>query len=441
MQIQTEMLRQIIEGVSNTYGEEFFNAICLQLAKLIKADYVFIALLDRVEQKSSSIAMVVKGQIQPNVTYSLEHSPCADVATGLLCCYPCNVSELYPRDHLLVDLKIQAYIGASLRNSEGEVIGLIVAMHEESLAEPDLIVALFEVFSGRISAEIDRKKHEEALKELNLLLESKIQQRTAELETTLTKLKTAQVHLVEADKMAALGNLVAGVAHEVNTPLGVSITAQSYMVTSVTGLAQVVDNKSLTVLYLNKFLIDMNKSLSLLERNLNRARDLIDNFKRTAADQHSFELETINIRSYYEQVFSTLHPLMKSSAVELQLDVVPTLRAKTYPGSHAQIITNLVTNSIQHGFNRAASNNRIKIVIVEGENGLINVSYQDNGIGLSDEARLKIFEPFYTSARHKGGTGLGMSILYNLVTQLLEGTVRIVDSSEGFTLAFSFKSN
>lgn len=441
MQIQDGMLRKVIEGVSNTYGDDFFNAICLQLAELIGADYVFIALLDRVAFESSTIALVVKGQIQPNMTYSLAHTPCADVSNNSICCYPCNVTELYPQDQLLIDLKIQAYLGTPLRNSQGLVTGLIVAMHEQSLAEPDLILTLFEVFSGRISAEIERKQHEQALKDLNQQLESKVQQRTAELQSTLENLQTAQTQLVEAEKMAALGNLVAGVAHEVNTPLGVSITAQSYMTNAVSMLAKSVASHQLTEEQMTEFLAVMDTSLSLQERNLTRARDLIENFKRTAADQHSHELDRINLKNYYEQIFSTLHPLLKSANVQLQLDIDPRLEALTYPGCHAQIITNLVTNSIQHGFGQTNDGHQIKLVIVQGENGLFNVRYQDNGVGLTEDARRRIFEPFYTTSRHTGGTGLGMSILYNLVTQRLEGSVQIDDSSKGFALVYSFKAN
>lgn len=431
MQIQEGLLRQIIEGVSNTYGDDFFISISQQLARVIAADYVFIALLNREAYQSETIALVVKGQVQPNITYSLAYTPCADVGNDSVCCYPCNVCDAYPDDQLLKDLNIQAYLGTPLRNSRGEVTGLIVAMNETPIQQPDLVLTLFEIFSGRVSAEVDRRNHEKALESLNKQLEQKVEERGKQLEA-------AQEQLIESEKMAALGNLVAGVAHEVNTPLGVAITVQSVMADALTALEQAIRLEELSEEQMHHYLQETRKCLSLQESNLSRASDLIENFKRTAADQHTLELEQLKLAEYFPQVLSTLHPLLKQANVDVILQADPALSALTYAGCHAQILTNLISNSVKHGFAQRSGGNQIQIRLSQDGDGMIRLLYQDNGCGLSEEGKARIFEPFYTTSRAEGGTGLGMSIVYNLVTQRLQGKIRLCDSKEGFALEYSF---
>ncbi|GGX36703.1 sensor histidine kinase [Undibacterium squillarum] len=431
MEIREGLLRQIIEGVSNTYGDDFFISISLQLSRVIAVDYVFIALLNREAYQSDTIALVVKGEVQANISYSLAHTPCADVGNDSVCCYPCNVSDAYPDDQLLKDLNIQAYLGTPLRNSRGEVMGLIVAMNENPIAQPDLVLTLFEIFSGRVSAEIERRNYEKALVELNRELEQKVVQRTRALKET-------QEQLLESEKMAALGNLVAGVAHEVNTPLGVAITVQSVMADALTALEQAILQENLSEEQMQAYLQQVRKCLDLQESNLRRASDLIENFKRTAADQHTLELEQLKLSEYLPQVLSTLHPLLKQANAEVILQAAPELSALTYAGCHAQILTNLVSNSVRHGFAGRHNGNQIRIHLHQDSDGMVHLQYLDNGCGLSEEGRQRIFEPFYTTARAQGGTGLGMSIVYNLVTQRLRGQIRLIESAQGFGLEYTF---
>ncbi len=440
MNVQTKILRQVIEGVSDTFGDEFFSSICLQLARVIDADYVLIASADLGYKTSTTISFVVKGEVKPNITYSLENTPCSDVVNGITCCYPTNVSNLYPNDLVLKELNVESYVGTALRNSKGLIVGLIVAMNEKPLIEADVIVTLFEIFSGRIAAEIERNKYEQELRDLNVQLEDKVTQRTVELQTTLANLQLMHQQLVEADKMAALGNLVAGVSHEVNSPLGVAITLQSYMADELKNISESVSNKKLTIDHMNEFLSNMDHSLLMQERNLIRARDLIENFKRTAADQHSSELESINMKKYYEQVFSSLQPLINKIGAKFFIDIPCDLQITTYPGVHAQIITNLVTNSVQHGFEKIFREKEIILNAVFADDGYIEVSYRDNGVGLSEESKHRIFEPFFTTNRKDGGTGLGMSILYNLVTQSLGGSVKLKNEFLGFELVYRFQN-
>jgi signal transduction histidine kinase len=430
------LLQQIIEGVSNTHGEDFFNAITLQLAQVIDSDYTFIARLDTQAYISKTIALVADGTLLDNFEYSLEYTPCANVAESNVCIYPNKVTSIFPKDQLLIDMEIEAYLGTPLFDSSGNVIGLIVALYREKMDKSDETLTLFRIFSGRIAAEMERIDYQQELLALNNTLEQRVFDRTAELNQTLESLKSTQEKLIESEKLAALGNLVASVAHEVNTPLGVAITGQSLISDALQTLEAEFTDQNLTVEKMKDFFELSQEASPLISENLQRAKNLINNFKNTAADQNSDIKETINIKQYYEQVFSTLKPMMKRKSVNFSLDIPDDIEVSTFPGVHGQVITNLVSNSVRHAFSENATGSiKLKARIVADT---ITMSYQDDGKGLTTEAKEKIFQPFFTTARGTGGTGLGMAIAYNLVKQKLTGDIRLVDSTKGFHLEFMF---
>jgi signal transduction histidine kinase len=283
---------------------------------------------------------------------------------------------------------------------------------------------------------MERIDYQQELIVLNNTLEQRVLDRTSELNQTLETLRSTQEKLIESEKLAALGNLVASVAHEVNTPLGVAITGQSLIGDALQTLEGEFDDKNLTVEKMKEFFELAQEASPLISENLQRAKNLINNFKNTAADQNSDIKETINIKQYYEQVFSTLKPMMKRKSVDFSLDIPDDIEVTTYPGVHGQVITNLVSNSVRHAFGENAPGNiQLSARMVDGN---ITMSYQDDGRGLTTEAKEKIFQPFFTTARGTGGTGLGMAIAYNLVKQKLTGDIRLVDSDSGFHLEFMF---
>lgn len=431
------LLQNLIEGVSNTRGHDFFQRIVQLLNTVIGADYTFIARLDVGSYSANTIALVAKGKLTDNISYSLEHTPCANVSDDSFCCYPKDVCAAYPHDELLVQMGVEGYLGTPLHDLTGRVIGLIVALYQRPISDPQLVKNLFELFSGRIEAELERVEYEDRLQALNVQLEQLVAARTAELQNTLEDLQLTQRQLVESEKMAALGHLVAGIAHEVNTPLGVSITTQSVIADEFEHFASLVATDRLTKTDLRNFCRTLAQALPLLQANLGRADELIQNFKRTAADQHSAEQGQIKVAHYYQQVISTLTPLLKKAGVTLQMEIPADWQLTTYPGSHVHILTNLVVNSVQHGFG-SGSNHRIWLSGERLADDLYCIYYRDNGCGLTDVAMQHIFEPFFTTARKHGGVGLGMSILYNLVTQQLGGQVQLLQG-QGFGLSYSFR--
>lgn len=217
-----------------------------------------------------------------------------------------------------------------------------------------------------------------------------------------------------------------------------AVTTQGVIERQFHQLEQQLAANQLSRTQLEQFCSAMHQALPLMQHNLQRAADLIQNFKRTAADQHSSEQHQIDVLQYYRQILTTLSPLTRKAGIQIELDAEPGVLVTTIPGSHMQILSNLVMNSIQHGFARQQQVQAlIRLQIRQQDSGFV-VGYQDNGGGLSAESRKRLFEPFYTTARADGCTGLGMSILYNLVTAQLGGKVSLPPVTQGFALQYSF---
>ncbi|WP_372873200.1 ATP-binding protein [Shewanella sp.] len=432
-----QLLASIIEKVSNTRGDAFFNSITLALHEAINADYTFVATLDKENHRSNTIALVAGGKIVENMSYSLANTPCANAADDSVCCYKANVTHAFPDDQLLIDMGIEGYLGTPLHDLKGSVMGIIVALYKKPIINEKEVLELFALFSGRIEAELDRLAHEKMLEQVNHSLEVKVTERTSHLDNVIHELKETQNRLVESEKMAAMGNLVAGLAHEVNTPLGVAITSQSVLKESRQSLHKSYKTGELTTEELEEYLDVTEHALELLDVNLRRAIELVESFKRTAADQHSSEKERINVAQYYQQVLLALQPMLKPVQAKVTLDIPPDWELTTIPGVHSQTLTNLLSNSVMHGF-KPGGDNQIKIRGEKLLNGQYCIYYSDNGAGLSKNVRKHIFEPFFTTARNKGGVGLGMSIVFNLISNQLGGKILLPETDSGFALDYTF---
>lgn len=269
---------------------------------------------------------------------------------------------------------------------------------------------------------------------LSLSLYVKKRRTASQLLDTLTELHDAQDKLVESEKMAALGNLVAGVAHEVNTPLGVALTATSMLNDRREQLATDVEAGQLTREQLNKFLGQAAESLSLTEKNLSRVARLISNFKQVAVDQMVTEQRSIDLGNYIEEIMSALSIELKRAHINYVIDIQGEITIETIPGAMAQILTNLVTNSIRHGYHPLEEGEKpqggqprgtITVRASRADGGQIRLTFCDDGIGMNETVLDKIFEPFFTTKRNQGGTGLGMPIVYNLVRQQLKGDISV----------------
>ena len=267
----------------------------------------------------------------------------------------------------------------------------------------------------------ERKSWEEKIRRLNEDLENRVKERTAELEKSYKTLVEAQKKLVESEKMASLGGLVAGVAHEVNTPVGVSVTAASFLQEKTRQIAKTDPEDPGFRDKLRMYLKAAEDSSALILSNLKRAADLVAGFKQVAVDQTAGKRRRFNLKDYLDEVLVSMRPKFKHTKHSIVVDCPDDIEINSYPGAIAQIITNLVINSLVHGFDGVEKGD-IHISIERVSDG-IRLIYRDNGVGMEKEMVGRIFEPFFTTRRHAGGTGLGMHIVYNQVSQTLKGSI------------------
>lgn len=285
-----------------------------------------------------------------------------------------------------------------------------------------------------ISMDITRiKEVEQELQSLNKELVERVTMRTTELENansallkSMDELRQTQDKLVETEKMASLGELVAGVAHEINTPLGISVTSASFMKEMITNLRKIFESGTMKRSDLEKCLQTGGEAIDNIVKNLERSASLISNFKQLAVDQASDDARQVNLSEYIQGILLSLKPKLKEHGHKLDVDCPNGFEVKIPPGSLMQVITNLVSNSLTHAF-PDREDGHIKINARQSGNGIL-LSFSDDGIGMGGEQLLKVFEPFYTTARSAGNAGLGMHLVYNLVTQALKGRIECKSS-------------
>ncbi|TVQ32909.1 MAG: hypothetical protein EA370_12135 [Wenzhouxiangella sp.] len=275
------------------------------------------------------------------------------------------------------------------------------------------------------------KRTEEALRRLNEELESRVEQRTSELEAsnqTLTQaledLKLAQHQLVQTEKLAALGGLVAGIAHEINTPLGVGLTAASHLDSEARRFETLLDeDQAADPEKWLRFATTARSSSQMILRNLRRASELVRSFKQVAVDQSSEQLRTFDLAAYMDEIMLSLQPQLKRQPHKLEVEIEQSIIMTTYPGALYQVLVNLVMNSLIHAFEKGQSGT-IRIEASQAD-GWVRLRYQDDGRGMDQATAERIFDPFFTTRRGQGGSGLGLHISHNLVSGVLGGSIQV----------------
>jgi len=277
----------------------------------------------------------------------------------------------------------------------------------------------------------EHRRAQREIEELNLRLEARVLERTAklkkanaEIETAMESLKLAQHELVRAEKLAALGSLVAGVAHELNTPIGNSVTVASTLHDKTEVFGQAVASGKLKRSTLDHYLEDTRTGSDLLLRNLMQASDLIVSFKQVAVDQASAQRRRFGLRQVVEEVAATLAPMLKKTPFKLELELADNVVMDSFPGSIGQVITNLVTNALAHAFeDREYGVMHIK-TWRRGLHG-VEMVFTDDGVGIPEADMKRVFDPFFTTKLGRGGSGLGLHIVYSLVTRVLGGRIQV----------------
>lgn len=273
-------------------------------------------------------------------------------------------------------------------------------------------------------------------------LQAQIDERTTALaqakqraERALEELRSTQDELVRSEKMSALGQLVAGVAHEVNTPLGVALTAASHLGGGAREFERKLGGGKVSRTELEHLLATIREGTDLVERNLDRAAQLIRNFKQISVDRSSDGRREFVLGPYLEELLQSLRLLWKHKPVELQLECPADIRLDSFPGALGQVLTNLAQNAVLHAFDHGDQPGQMLLQVRRLDTERIEIRFADDGRGIEPEALQRIFEPFYTTRRNEGGSGLGLHIVYNLVKQKLGGSID-VKSLPGFGTEF-----
>ncbi len=245
--------------------------------------------------------------------------------------------------------------------------------------------------------------------------------RSQKLSEALNQLKATQNQLLESKKMAALGVLVAGIAHEINTPIGTALMTASFLANETNAFVAQWEQGQLKRSQLQEYLDNAKESSQLILSNLQRAGELVQSFKQVAVDQTKADKQSFVLKLYLEEALHNLAPHLKQTKHNLTVEGDDTLIIESYPGPLSQVVTNLVLNSIIHAYKPGAGGN-LRFEVGRDASGAI-IYYSDDGCGIPPQNLDKIFEPFFTTARAKGGSGLGLHIVYNLVTQKLQGNI------------------
>jgi PAS domain S-box-containing protein len=561
-------LLRLAQGTRDIAGESFFELLVADIASALRIDRAFIGLCGTESpQRIHTLAAHQNGKTAKNFEYMVKGSPCECILSGEICVFSSGIQPQFPEDRALVEQGWESYAGAPIRDAAGNTVGVLTVMHSQPLANPDLVKSLLQVFSERASAELERKRVEQVLRnseqrfsaifhsspvamsvarfgkdhamvdvnraferlwlyeraavvgksdselglyadaerkainkairakgyidryevwvkrgdgskalfmlsgntfeldgdkfviftgedvtekhdienevlELNETLEDRVIERTEELqqanqelESTLDTLNMAQEELVRSEKLAALGALVAGIAHELNTPIGNSLMVASTLVDRTRALSKNF-NEGLKRSLLEKYINDASQAGDILERNLSRAANLVTSFKQVAVDQTSSQRRQFSLAEVVDEIILTLSPTIKKTSFSVEAHIPDDLLMDSYPGPLGQVLTNLINNAFLHGFEGRDAG----VVMIDAQpvaDDYIELTIRDNGIGIPAHNLNRIFDPFFTTKLGAGGSGLGLPITHNIVSSVLGGRIRLqseVDIGTTFVL-------
>ncbi len=288
----------------------------------------------------------------------------------------------------------------------------------------------------------------EQLRELNDALETRVRERSAALEqanrdlsNALETLQRTQHDLIASEKMASLGSLVAGIAHELNTPIGNSLLASTALDDRVKEFKQTVADGSIRRSTLNNHLEEVQLACGLISSSLEKAAALIASFKQIAVDQTNDQRRHFRLQTVALDTAATYTPRLRRNAIKMEVEVPPELELDSYPGSLYQVLNNLINNALMHAF-EGRNCGHLHLSARAIEDGQIEIVFRDDGAGMSEEVLRHVFDPFFTTKMGNGGTGLGMNIVYNIVTGVMGGRITIESApGKGTTVRISLPAS
>ncbi|MFH6954581.1 ATP-binding protein [Pseudoalteromonas sp. XMcav1-K] len=289
---------------------------------------------------------------------------------------------------------------------------------------------------------LEREHHEleqiqQQVTELNEKLEKRVLERTQQLSAQNQALESAMQQIVQSEKLASLGSLVSGVSHELNTPIGVALTAGSFALEVHNKIANELKQKSLSVDSLSKHLQQLEEAIGLVTNNCHKASELVINFKQISGDHTSNKRRVFNLAQTLEVVVNTLNTKLLSSNT-VSFYGLENVEIDSFPGAFEQVFINLINNSLVHGFDDSVQG-KINISMQQSDANFIVINYTDDGKGIDIAHRDKIFDPFFTTRLGEGSSGLGLYIVFNLVTGVLGGEIKLCQSQGKSGVSFDIK--
>ncbi|NJM98579.1 MAG: ATPase [Phormidesmis sp. RL_2_1] len=435
-------LKLIVEGIASQIGEEFFRVCVRYLAELLQIRYAFIAeFIDGDNPRANILAFWAGDDFGPNFEYSLEGTPCGVVLDQGLQIYNSEIQQKFPEDIDLVAMDAESYLGIPICNSQGKPIGHISGLHVHPLTRSyEEQAAILKIFAARSAAEIERQFTERALKQQNLRLEE-----------ALMQLKQTQTQLIHAEKMSSLGNMVAGIAHEINNPIsfihGNLGHAREYF-NGLLGLIQLYQQEypqpssviqaeleALDLDFVQTDLMQLLRSMAVGSQRIGEIVKSCRNFSRL--DESTVKDVDIHegIEAALTIVGSRLQSSHPSSSIEVVKEYGELPQIHCFPAQLNQVFLNLLNNAIdaleEANRKRALDDesvvniNTIWIRTEPSAENQIKISISDNGLGIPDEIQAKVFEPFFTTKPVGKGTGLGLSVSYQIITDLHGGAIAV----------------
>jgi two-component system, NtrC family, sensor kinase len=335
-------------------------------------------------------------------------------------------------ERLFKPRKITSVLIVPLRISES-LYGLLMIEHADKAKNWTIdeiqYMNQLATMGTRALASIDRHVFQADIARLNAQLLQNNNELEARVVDRTIELQKAMAHLIESEKLASLGNLVAGFAHELNTPLGNTLTAASTLLDKNKELVVVFNEGAVKKTMLLKYMEEASMIAELIERNARRASNLILNLKQVAVDTASGKQRKFGLKSVIDETIATLIMSLRKHQVNVINEVDDDIELNSYPGSLEQIVANLINNSLTHGL--FAPGGEIKIYARKISAEWVELNYQDNGVGISDAIKKRVFDPFFTTRFGQGGSGLGLYLVYSLVNGTLGGMLELRDAPQG----------
>lgn len=405
--------------------DSVYRAVHQVTGRLLYARNFFIMLHHEEEQEFSFPYIVDEfDSEEPNTRFPIWRGPTAYVVRTRKPQFidPPRRAELVRQGEIQESrgkLAVSSWIGAPMIVGE-RVYGVIVAQsYDPAVRHSSEDLDLLAYMAAHVAGALSRRDADGQLREAK----ARIERRNRKLTRTLNQLRETQDELVRQEKLASLGSLVAGIAHEINTPLGICVTATSHVQGELLKWRRQLAEGAMDAARIDAVFADLEVALRILEKNTRRGAELVNSFKQVAVDQSSDQRRAYDLGEYLEEILLSMRPRLKQSPCTVTVECAPGIRMDGYPGALSQVVTNLVLNSLLHGF-EGRSSGRI-FLRAEADGSDVDLVIGDDGIGMSKQDLVRYFDPFFTSKRGRGGTGLGAHIVFNLVTGVLGGSIQL----------------